>query len=1420
MKVKDKFVLLSFRLLGVAFMFSFFSLKTNNSYGQASQSQCDNTDFFYGNFVNWQGFTGSCCPINTPTNGIVPGRHTVITTPGVDPLTCGGLQILPPGVPSVARLGDSNVGAQAERLRYQISPVTAGNALFIYNFAVVLESPGHSCSQQPRMQVRVTDQAGTLVDPNCASYNYAAGGCGTTAGSFVNCGGLQYQNWQTAALDLTNFIGQTINIDFLTGDCSLGGHFGYAYLYGECRALIIDVTYCSGSNQVSLEAPPGFATYQWYRTPTPATILGNQQTLLLSNPVVGEQISCRVTTFNGCVIILNSVIQPSIVAADFDFTTACAGELVNFYDLSSVNNSEISTWSWDFGDGTPPSLLQNPTHVFATGGVYPVTLTVGSTNGCTQSLTQNVTVSTLPQPQFNSPPICAGVPATFSNTTVPSTPISSYNWDFGYNNSVSLATNPSFIYPDPGTYNVSLTATDNNGCVGTTSGQVVVNPNPRPNFTVPPICAGIPATFTNTSTSLGGAITGMTWLFGTPPSVTGNNPTHTFFIPGNQNVTVSATDANGCVRDTIIQVTVNPLPQVSFTTTTACVGSPTNFTDGTVSAVGVASWSWDFGDNVGTDATPNPNYLYAAPGDYAATLTITDAIGCVNSQSQFVHVGNIPTADFNFQEACIGQITTFINASTSTQDPLFSYIWDFGTTPQTGSTAFNPVNAFLAPGTYDVTLTAFTNFNCASQPITKTITVHDIPVPDFTFTNVCAGFQTDFTEASSISSGSITEWNWTLNTAPPVIIPNSQNPSHTFAVGGNYSVTLTNVSDFGCSNSVTKNVQVYPNPIARFNFTTVCEGQPTSFNQNSAVSNPGNITTYTWDFNNGEGNSTNPNPVFIFGDYGTFPVRLEVETNHGCIDDTIRTVRVYSVPEMDFTFTNVCAGFPISFTNNTTNADGNFNSYWNFGTPIINVPYNTQTSPTVTYNTAGPYDVRLSATSSLGCSNELTQTINIYPNPVAYFNVPPTCLFTPAPFTDSSVVSNLFNDIIDQWSWNFGDGPIPGSSADQNPSYYYGTHGNYNVTLNISSNHGCVASTNKDVEILPVPLLIFSSPPACETHVNTFINGSQMPAEGLVSSWNWDFAGLSSSDEFEPTYLFPSAGTYSVTLSATTNRSCVRDTTIDVIVNPMPEVNFEANVLEGCQPLEVMFTDLNPNPTQYTVNLYQWSFGDAQYSNDPRPTNIYNNFGTFDVQLILTTTDGCKDSLTLRNYIQVFPKPIAEFSVDPMPAYELDAFINFTDRSLYEVNRWSWDFGVASAIDDISSEQNPQFLFPDTGTFYTTLYVENVYGCLDTIINPVVIRPEFIFYIPNAFTPQDPREDLNEVFNGYGKGIKLYDMKIYNRWGENIYHSKDPNLGWDGKLRKSNELAKQDVYVYVFEITDINNKFYVYRGHVTLIRSR
>lgn len=235
-----------------------FLLVGTSQHSYAQLSSCVNADFELGNFGNWTATTGTCCPINSTSPGIVNGRHTIMTGAGTDPNTNGAISVVAPGGLFSARLGNDNTGSQAEQLSYQIN-VDSTNALFIYRYAVVLEDPSHTAQQQPRFEIRVYDSNGIAV--GCGTYNvYASAGIPGFV-SLVNQFGnfVRYQNWTTVGLDLSPYIGQTIMIEFSTGDCKLGGHYGYAYVDCYCSPFKIQSDFCIGSSATTLTAPIGFA---------------------------------------------------------------------------------------------------------------------------------------------------------------------------------------------------------------------------------------------------------------------------------------------------------------------------------------------------------------------------------------------------------------------------------------------------------------------------------------------------------------------------------------------------------------------------------------------------------------------------------------------------------------------------------------------------------------------------------------------------------------------------------------------------------------------------------------------------------------------------------------------------------------------------------------------------------------------------------------------------------------------------------------------------------------------------------------------------------------------------------------------------------------------------------------------------------
>lgn len=268
--------------------------------------------------------------------------------------------------------------------------------------------------------------------------------------------------------------------------------------------------------------------------------------------------------------------------------------------------------------------------------------------------------------------------------------------------------------------------------------------------------------------------------------------------------------------------------------------------------------------------------------------------------------------------------------------------------------------------------------------------------------------------------------------------------------------------------------------------------------------------------------------------------------------------------------------------------------------------------------------------------------------------------------------------------------------------------------------------------------------------------------------------------------------------------------TVTVLV--LPEIIIDAEPDSGCHPLTVDFTDL----TQPTPVSWNWNFGDpdgmANTSIVSDPSHLYSGAGTYDVSLSITTAEGCVVDTTVFDYVEVFPLPYASFSLSPEIINLLDADIAFTDHSQGEIVDWDWNFGDGAT----SSLQHPNHVYGDTGVFTINLQVTTDHGCIDQTARTLIVEPDFMFYVPNAFTPNE--NGVNDGFRGYGEGIQwdTYQMSIFDRWGELIYYTEDINDPWDGTYK--GRQVEVSVYVWKIRFYDVNGDDHDYYGHVTLVR--
>jgi gliding motility-associated-like protein len=313
------------------------------AFDSISQIYCPpNVNFEQGNLNNWEFFIGSISSTsivcNTPTAAIA-NRHTLMSGTGTD--VYGGFPIIPANSGNyVFKLGNDGTGRQAERARYKLNvPSGTTNYALLFKYAVVLENPsGHSSSEQPRLIIRMYDSATNSLLP-CNSYTIVASS-GLPGFSNSTFSGVIYKPWATYTLNLTGYNGKKIYLDFTTTDCSLGGHFGYAYIDMGCDLYQIGKDECYNGSSTSLKAPEGFDTYKWYNFNF-TNLLGTNRILNQSVPSTTSVYKVIVKPFAGygCTDTLSTTLfAPSFSSMTMSFTNPiCQG------DTSQVNVTYTGT---------------------------------------------------------------------------------------------------------------------------------------------------------------------------------------------------------------------------------------------------------------------------------------------------------------------------------------------------------------------------------------------------------------------------------------------------------------------------------------------------------------------------------------------------------------------------------------------------------------------------------------------------------------------------------------------------------------------------------------------------------------------------------------------------------------------------------------------------------------------------------------------------------------------------------------------------------------------------------------------------------------------------------------------------------------------------------------------------------------------
>ncbi len=1067
-------------------------------------------------------------------------------------------------------------------------------------------------------------------------------------------------------------------------------------------------------------------------------------------------------------MVTRLTIYPEIKALAGFSASGCAPLTVNFENFSRG----AQTYLWQFGEGAS-SVEAAPTHVFQNYTdkeiTYNVVLMARSQFGCEDFDTLQVVVKPFIKAafEFNPPEKCHPYNLEITNNSIGAT---HHIWNFDDGHPVQNYNAASFVYGlenfsnTPKVFNISLTVSNNYGCSDVVMRPVTVYPFVEARF-VPDATEGCnPLTVNFQNLSVGAR--NFFWDFGNgagtssgiAPVFEFNNPDSA--VPAIFNVSLMAISEFGCVDSSEVQITVYPRIEAGFVFDSAEVCAPYEVIFYN-QAIGATSFVWNFGDGFASTSNESQvRHIYnnsgALPLNYNVSLLVQNDFNCQKLVTRQITILPQVIAQFAMEQSgCHPLEVVFSNLSEGGSN----FLWDFGDGGT--STNMNPTRTFLnqshtTQALFDVQLLAVSQFNCHD---TFSLPVTVFPKPHAAFeipqTQGCAPFEVSLIDHSIGNTANI----WSFGNGPAQNAPPG-NLLHTFMnTSGNllqFKPHLLVLNDFGCQDTVSLNVMVFPMVQAKVELPLMAGCHPFSAQiQNLSL---GATATIPYSWNYGDGSSSVIQDAFqthVFNNFSHtqsafYTTSLRAANIYGCRDSVEVTIEVFPRPKALFDAPGdpACSPFAVRFTDLSVGAS-NYN--WSFGDGN-------------TSNVAGPvsnifvqpagqgigwFTVSLEVHNQYGCNDNFARQVAAYPAVEANFggNLE-GCHPLSVDFINHTQGGNLF-------TWNFGDGVFANENQPRhvfiNNSQTNPMH--YPVSLLAQNQYGCLSQISRTITVYPKPSSNFSlntlqgcSPLAVEIE-NISTGATQFAwtfgAEGNSNGnakFNWTFKNLTDT-----------IATLPVTLRASNQWGCSQNFTRTVRVFPEVMADFTTanGQFAGCTPLELGFVNKTLN-----ANRFEWDFDDNTQSVGLNPGQHFFAFNqqttNYDVRLTASSRFGCQDVITKR--VTVYPRPVADFSANPYIQTYPSTSVAFANHSLPGQWRYTWnlDDGSVRSFDQDPGIFTHAYLWTNndysTRIYNVNLKVENQW-CSDNITRQVVIKA--------------PRPKVE--FQSVSKGCPPFEVKFNNK---------------------------------------------------------
>ncbi|MDI1353436.1 MAG: gliding motility-associated C-terminal domain-containing protein [bacterium] len=1108
-----------------------------------------------------------------------------------------------------------------------------------------------------------------------------------------------------------------------------------------------------GTSTISIIGVPGPYTYSWTPGGVTGSVVGGVNPGTYTVSVTST--SCNVTA--SAITIYTAALPPYSLTVNSTSIT-CANLGSASVSINGIPGPFSYTWM--------PSAQTNSIASGLSPGIY--TLNVFSPGCNTTFSTTTIFTSLIPltgNVANSTSVLCNG--ASTGTGVVTNLSGGSGNQSYIWTNGTSTSTVPNPTNLSAGIWSVNVTDALT-GCQINQSFFISQPPLLVLNLSsnTPTTCAGMNIAISGTNSGGTGGYT-YTWTAG--PAL--NTQTVSQGIAGIYIYTLNSTDANNCLTSNTIAIGFIQNPVLSVSDVSICP-----LTVGTLTVSGASSYTWNAAISLSVQGI---SFTASPVGSQQYTVAGT-ALGCTAAvtASIILHPLPIPFLTSN-SPRCNGDILQ-LNAGGGV-----SFLWTgpLGFSSSTQNSFVNPASPSNS-GVYNLTVTSV---NACTASTSASLIVNPTPTLSALGSTVCT--TQSMTLNGFADPGSSYFWSGPIGYSSNQQNPVLQNPSLTRS--GVYLLKVS--SAVGCTNVATATVSVIPPPSL-----TVALSSPSlcyqAFNgsPNSITLTSGGANTYTLFTPNLIGSSqmgggtaslvSVPPP----GTSITIGTATLMGSNGVCASSATSTFAVIPNPTVGInSYTPViCAGQSFTYT-----SFGAQSYTWSQTTPGLTTytTYMTVANPTVTsiYSVYG---------GSIGCNSPTqTTTITVYPLPTLTLSPinPKICL------NDKITLSANGTGTSYSWLPVIAISNSAGTSVVANPLSAM----NYSV---IASANNCTTMAKITVSVLPLPIPTITalSQSIC---LNEIIN-----LEGFGGVYyNWKGPG-EITFEGKTVNLLASNLVYGgiYTLTVQDINTCRNSTSIPITVNNLPNGALLGLKENGCVPLCSNY-EFSPNGS--TQISSSWEIN-KQIISGSKFSYCFNQAGTFTITgRLYDPQSTCKNNIDF--YVTVKPKPEADFQYSPLkPIENLDEVI-FTNTSKGEKQiQWNWYFNDNRGYK--SKTENTSYLYANAGEYPVAFIVRNTWGCMDTVMKTIVVEPDFAIYVPNAFTPNE--DDRNEVFMPVIRNAKNYNIKIYDRWGEQIFESSDLLKGWDGTYKGAS--CKQDVYNWKIVVSATTGEQRVMTGNVMLMR--